>query len=395
MAHERPRFIEEAIKFAMGWSPSIAISGMRQTGKTTVIKRHSKTYFSFDDQALLALFEREGVSILQKGPFPLALDEAQKNSGIFDQLKYVIDQRKTPGRYFLTGSVRFSSRKQIRESLTGRSMSLDLYPMTLAECHSKSAEFSIEILMARPLNKIPGLLERKAWASASMREHFLVTGGLPGICFKRDPAIRDELHEQHLDTLLGRDIYFLTKTRLRHGVFRKILEYVVLRQGAPIKNAEIAREINVSPPTARDLLFALEGLFLIRKHGRTWFLEDCGLAHFLAPTIVSSAKSRLLGLLYHEIRAQLGYSRELSSVDLGSFETRGGAEVEFLLSDRKTGKRVAITFDAAENVSEKKLKSLQVYAKKFKNVCMVGVHCGDRLYVTPKGILCLPLEMIF
>ena len=65
--------------------------------------------------------------------FPLVLDEVQKVPHIFDELKAIVDVKRIPGRYVLTGSVQFSRKIGIRESLTGRSATVRLDTMSILE----------------------------------------------------------------------------------------------------------------------------------------------------------------------------------------------------------------------------------------------------------------------
>ncbi len=39
MAHRRLRFLEKQLKESLSWPPSVSLVGMRQTGKTTLIKK--------------------------------------------------------------------------------------------------------------------------------------------------------------------------------------------------------------------------------------------------------------------------------------------------------------------------------------------------------------------
>lgn len=48
MAHIRHRFLLARVRKAITWIPSVGIVGMRQTGKTTLLKQLGATYFTFD-----------------------------------------------------------------------------------------------------------------------------------------------------------------------------------------------------------------------------------------------------------------------------------------------------------------------------------------------------------
>ena len=111
MPHARPRHLESRIRQALAWSPSVSLVGMRQSGKTTLVKRICPGYLSFDDDALVGATEAGQWGRLLAQPRPLALDEVQKAPRVFSRLKLWIDERRRPGQFVLTGSVRFLSRR--------------------------------------------------------------------------------------------------------------------------------------------------------------------------------------------------------------------------------------------------------------------------------------------
>lgn len=392
MAHWRTRYVENEIRLALKWSPCIVLLGMRQTGKTSLLRRLSKHYLTFDDDALPSFFEREGDALLNQGPFPLALDEIQKYAKVFNRIKLVIDQIKIPGRFILTGSVRFSQKKDIRESLTGRTAPFELFPLTLAECHKRRGPLFLTEVLEKKTADFLIQNRKKVWVTLSQMKHYQFTGGLPGICFKRDLKIRNKLFEQHLDTLLGRDIHLLFDTKINTSELRDILSYIFSQQGLPITLASIGRQFGYSAPTIRRIITAFEGLFLIRKVGDVYYAEDQGLAHFCSETLFTNSRSYWLGLLHHEIRSQISLMD--AGARLTEYRSRGGAEVPFIIHVPGKG-IIAITLDSKERPSEKNLKSLGSISKKQKGECrLIAFHLGKTAYLSTRQILCLPVTWI-
>jgi AAA domain len=60
------------------------------------------------------------------------IDEAQLFPALFPALKAHVRINKRKGQFLLSGSVRFTSKADIRESLTGRIVSLELLPFTIS-----------------------------------------------------------------------------------------------------------------------------------------------------------------------------------------------------------------------------------------------------------------------
>src|SRR5688500_1696167 len=63
----------------------------------------------------------------------LTIDEVQRQPALLRAIKRAIDQRRTPGRFLITGSANLLLMRQVSESLAGRATYLTLWPMTRRE----------------------------------------------------------------------------------------------------------------------------------------------------------------------------------------------------------------------------------------------------------------------
>ena len=97
----------EALKRLSSQFPVIAITGPRQSGKTTLAKYAfpDKKAVSFDDKNLRELAKSNPGVFLKAFPEGAIIDEAQKVPEIFDAVKLVVDNGPfVPGKFILTGS---------------------------------------------------------------------------------------------------------------------------------------------------------------------------------------------------------------------------------------------------------------------------------------------------
>lgn len=372
----------------MGWSPIVALVGGRQTGKTTLLKKLAGDYVSFDDPQLEDRFSKSGKFILAEAKKPFFLDEVQKFPPVFDLLKLVVDGNRRPGQYLISGSIRFSSKKNIRESLTGRSVTWELLPLTIAE--------TLEIHLSNWLDSLPkmrnheSLLRRfkaKSRLSLSQIHSYLKRGGLPGICFLRDETQRRLAIENYLDTLLGRDLLFVLNTKLRPAQLLQLLQILAQQQGLPLNLSNIARSLSLSVPTVSRLLSALRALFLIVPHGKGWYFEDQGVATYLMRGQALEPHRELQRWVWSELRAQALYRKEHGAV-LSEYTTRGGAHVPFVLETAK-GIRVAITVSDGDTLTEKALKSLYSFETRFSGSYLIHLHAGEGFHLH-KNVLSMP-----
>lgn len=392
MAHIRIRFLSQKIEKTLKQSPSLSLLGMRQAGKTTLLKQFCRTYLTLDHDQTLTQFQMGNWLELEKGPAPIGVDECQKLPGLFDRVKLLIDQRNVMGRYILTGSVRFLSKKQIKESLTGRTLVLELLPMTIAESHSRGQRsFIDEVRKSKNFDVFLKNAEKTHWCSFDLIKSHLRLGGLPGICFKRDSKLRADLMEQHIDTLVSRDLPMLYETRVSATKLKLILRELALIQGLEWSVEGCARRVGISGPTLRQLLSAFEGLFLIRRVKNRVYLEDGGVSHFLVPNENLLPQQTLRSFVFRELLALIKYQYP-RSVEISDYTTRGGVDIPFVVNDGNV--TIGLTVDEGWQASEKSLKGLGKFQKKKSSVKCIAFHCGEDAYVATNGVWCLPLSFL-
>ena len=105
-----PRIIEKSIKSEVQYYPVLAITGPRQSGKTTLVKHlfQNHDYYSLENPDTRSLVledpRRFLTRISKRGAI---LDEIQRTPELLSYLQGVVDEEKTMGKYILTGSAQF------------------------------------------------------------------------------------------------------------------------------------------------------------------------------------------------------------------------------------------------------------------------------------------------
>jgi predicted AAA+ superfamily ATPase len=396
MAYTRPRAIMQRFSKAIKWSPSLCLIGMRQTGKTTLLKQLAKSYFTFDQDDVLARVHNQEWAFIEESEQPIALDECQKAPQVFDRVKLLIDQRKKPGQFLLTGSVRFLSKRQIRESLTGRTAIFELLPLQLGEAHSKPARMDLLKTFSPHFARRAHAIDHENWVSQSDMLKHLESGGLPGICLKRNASNRNQLLSVHLDTILGRDLKLLYSTRLTLDRLKLLFAEIARMQGLPLNELELARKTGTTAPTIKQLLAQFEALFLVRRHGKTIYCEDGGMAlHSLEGATLGLHQS-LKTWVFRELLAWIHY-HFTGEATLSEFRTRGGAEVPFVIK-WNDGRVMGVTLDADQGASSKSILSLAAFHRKVssshKQVVCVALCLGSTTRVLRSGVIQMPLAVL-
>ncbi len=341
MAHYRTRYVENWLKKLIGFSPIVGILGHRQVGKTTLTERIGGDYFTLDDKDTLAHATEKPTDFLNfisRKKNPAVLDECQYAPALFPAIKEHVRKDKKPGQFILTGSVRFTSRKAIRESLTGRIINVEVPPLGVSEILEINRPNFFSSLMSSDLTKT---LKRQGTdlnqEIVRSLDKFPRLGGLPGVCFVRDEKIRNAKFEAQIETLLDRDLRLIVETTLPFVTLRRVLTELAGRIGEPLNTAEIQRRTRVSVNTLKRLLFAFEAMFLIQivpsydKAGQPLlFFMDSGEANHLATLTPEQEWSQTI---FCQIKANTSSIENVAvpPIQITHFKTRGGTFIPLVL----------------------------------------------------------------
>lgn len=363
MAHTRKRQIQPLFDRLVQFSPILGVFGHRQVGKTTLASAWAKKYWTLDDRATRELVAKNPKAFLTRQKlFPTILDECQLEPDLFPALKERVRVHKNPGQFVLTGSVRFTSRKAIRESLAGRMVTLELLPLVISELEQKPLPEILSVLLKAStfqksiLSEIPcdqgGCRPDKAF------EKYLSNGGLPGLCFIRDERLRREALGALHQLILDRDLRLVVATRLSMNTLNQFLRWIATHAWLPYNAAEVKRQFGLSHVTQQSLLYALESIFLIRriplasKKGVIFLLEDQFEERALSEKNLSK-KDQILSAFYRNVRAQFQY-RLGSNVQYESYWTRNNAHVPLVIHDenKSLGFSVVDSLDSRPSLSQ-------------------------------------------
>ena len=123
----------------------IVLTGARQTGKTTIVKQCFPEYAYFPIDNLLQSSELKKLSAEQwHNNYPKAiLDEVQIEPQLISTIKATFDQFEDT-RYLLLGSSQFLLLQKVKESLAGRCVIREIYPLLLTELRTNNSTEEVE-----------------------------------------------------------------------------------------------------------------------------------------------------------------------------------------------------------------------------------------------------------
>lgn len=234
---------------------AILITGPRQVGKTTTLRRlmqKNRTYVTLDDFDERAMAQNDPALFLQLHERPILIDEVQYAPELFSYIKIEIDNGAEPGSFWLTGSQSFQMMKLAQESLAGRVALLHMPSLSQHEIYGSesTAPFSIDL---------SSLKERaKTHAPADMQEIYrrIWMGSMPGLISGRF-SDRDVFYSSYLQTYIERDVSELIHLTDKL-IFRDFVRAAACRVGQLLNVHDIAQDVGVSDDTAKRWLQVLE-----------------------------------------------------------------------------------------------------------------------------------------
>lgn len=385
MAHLRKRYLSGVLKKALGTSPIVGIMGQRQTGKTTFTEGIAGEYFTLDNEESLELALKSPSIFIRNRKAPFVIDECQQSPPLFSALKDHVRLNPKPNQFLLTGSVRFTSIEEIKESLTGRMIALEMLPLSLSELHSFSL-FSLSNLFQS--KKLIGFLSKRHQECHFKSKHiseFLLKGGLPGIAFIKNDALRIAKFRSHIKTILDRDLRIVTKTSLDYLTLKTFLEEIALQQGEVFDLSKAARGARIALNSARKILNGLESVYMVRTilkqgttQGKIIYFEDQGMASFLIQErgfqLTKPRVNDLNRFLFQQIHTQVAYEDKIQ-INLSSFRLKSGVIIDFVLSTQ--GKKIGFSVGIGDVASSHQIKSAQSFLKKHPNSIVLLLHQGE------------------
>jgi len=413
----RPRLLEPSLARALRSFPVVALLGARQTGKTTLAKSlvrgRSFRYLTLDDPRVADAALRDPDGLLLSHPAPLVIDEAQRAPDLFRALKVAVDRRRRPGSYLITGSANYLLMKRVSESLAGRVALFDLHPLSWPEWRGASPPFVLDhLLKARSVPEALRAAPRTAsHEEATLRERIL-RGGLPVPGGMGSAEVRNRWFAGYVQTYLERDLRDLSRVASLTD-FDRLLRLLALRTGRVLSYADLARDADLSPTTARAYMnLAAVGYFV--RLLPPWFtsgtkrlvkapkvvLLDSGLAAHLcgASSWAELERLGLVGSLVETwVHAQLLalLSRRSGPESLFYWRTHAGAEVDLVLS---TGGRllpIEVKWSAAPGRSS--LRGIESFLADHGERAPFGIvlHRGREPVAIGRRLLALPFTAPF
>ncbi len=294
-----PRSIEAYIKDIISQFKVLLITGARQVGKTTMLKKclgNDYEYVVLDDINELEQAQTDPALFFKSHDFPILIDEVQLAPQLFRQIKLLVDKSEKKGLVCLTGSQTFRLIQNAGESLAGRICIIDMAGLSLRELYNIKFQAPFiptsEYIKKREKKIIP---YKNIWQK-------IHRGSMPELADSNKKW--DQFYRSYIRTYINRDIRDLIKAT-NVTTFNKFLISIAARTGELYNAATIANDIGVTLKTVQEWTNMLEGSGIIKlihpfernitkraiKTPKIYFLDTglvCSLVGWTTPTVAQN-----------------------------------------------------------------------------------------------------------
>lgn len=370
----------------------IVLHGARQVGKTHLlyyIENHLKDkgettyYIDLEDErfldelnkgaeALIRLLEEKldikNFSVAKK--LFVLIDEIQylKNPSSF--LKLAADHYKHI-KLIVSGSSSFEIRKKFKNSLVGRTVNFEIFPLSFRE-----------FLLFKNYRLTTDKIITSGLVIGELKElyiEFILYGGYPQIVLTKNIEKKEKFLSQIIDTYIRKDIRDLADIK-DISKFNKLLKILAAQSGQLLNVAELANTSEISKPTVEKYLFLLENTYIIKllkpfsRNIRSElfktpkiFFYDTGLCHLL---YLRALPREIIGHSFEtSIFGEL--AKKYRSENIFYWRTQDKKEIDFIL----TIKNNLLPIEAKLNFGQFSKTAINYFSAKYKisNFKIIGL----------------------
>ena len=391
--------------------PCVALTGVRQSGKTTSLRELPQPWQRYDLETAsdYDMVSRDPDLFFRLNSKQVALDEAQLLPTLFPALRVAVDaDRSNNGRFLITGSSSPELLHSISESLAGRIAMVEVAPFMMTEAFAQPQSGLYALIQNRRLLTDFASLTP---SNTNLQQHhdYWLRGGYPEPWLKNNERFHKLWMQNYVKTYLERDILRLFPS-LQREKYQLFLQMLAQLSGTIINYSDVARALGISPPTVREYFRIAHGTFIWRhippyeknaakrivKHPKG-YLRDSGLLHHFLHLYTQN------DLLAHP---QMGHSWEAMVIenlirglnasgtifDYYHYRTTGGAEVDLVLEGEFGLLPIEIKYK--QTVPLRDLKGIRSFIEEYQCPYGIVVSNNDRLGLVDEKLINIPFKYV-
>jgi hypothetical protein len=401
-----PRFLEPTILALNSISPIVLLSGARQVGKSTLSRKISHHYILLDDVSIRNSALSDPNLFIRQLKKPVCLDEIQKVPELLESIKIDVDQNRNNGDYLLTGSANILDMQNIGDTLAGRLIEINMWPLSCKEISLSLINIIDELIDPLFINSI----EVKS-IDLNQILNTIISGGYPSALAIKDSTLRGYWFSSYISSYIERDIRDIGEIR-NLPQFIKLFNLLASRSANLLNIKSLANIADINEATVKNYLTLLQMVFQIKllppyatninkrliKTPKLFFTDSGILAHLLnVQTTDELLNSPYKGLIietfvYSELIKHISYSSK--NILLTHYRTHDQNEIDFILeySDRI----IAIEVKSSSKIDEKAFRHIKSFQKQSEK-CKLGIvfYLGNKVLRFGESLIAIPLSYFY
>lgn len=322
----------------IGAPEAIVVTGMRRVGKTTLLKQvydaldtNNKIFLDLENPINQKYFSEEnyeeikytletlGINFSEKAY--VFLDEIQFTPNIPSVVKYLTDHYQL--KFFLTGSSSFYLKNLFSESLAGRKIIYELYPL----------DFEEFLLLKDKKLQIPQSVKEPIYQTLiPLYREYVEFGGFPAVITKNSQEEKRESLNEIFTTYYNKEVLNIGGFK-NNQIVRDLMLLLISRVGSKVDVQKLSSELGITRVTLKEYLAFLEGTYFISlvspystnkdteiRGAKKVYLCDSGLAHILGKV---SFGSIFENAIYHQLRTK---------GEVKYYQRKNNVEIDFILN---------------------------------------------------------------
>lgn len=347
---------------------AVAVTGARQTGKTTLVKQvfKGKPYLSLENPETRNFALEDPRGFLASYPKGAILDEVQRAPELFSYLQEILDNSKVKGLFILSGSNNFLLQQNISQTLAGRVGYINLLP------------FSIEEL-------------KKSKLLPDDDDQLMLKGFYPPIYDQEIPPL--DWCPNYIKTYIEKDVRQI-KNITDLIVFERFIKLLAGRSGQELNNSALAVESSVDVKTIQSWIGILESSFIIYllkphfknfnktivKRSKVYFYDTALVCYLLGIRNVLQLKTYpLRGYIFEGmVVTELIKKRTNAGLPINIYYWRDktGHEIDVIIDN--AGKLLPIEIKSGKTLNSEFFKNIEYWTKLSGAEKSVLLYAGDQ-----------------
>ncbi len=369
--HMKKRLLFHTIKKYINHKNALVITGMRQVGKTTLMKQlydevdSPKLLFDFDNPLDMLLFEDIDYNNIFKKLEKTAksadkrlfvfIDEIQNLPEITKIIKYHIDHYNV--KYIVTGSSNYYLKNLFPESLSGRKFLFILTPLSFQEF----LFFNDKIPEPKIKDNFNEIIEEQNRFDFEKRnseyENYLEFGGFPEVVVTNDEETKTAILKNIFASFFEKDLKILSDIKdIRE--LRDLILLLVPRVGNILDISKLSSELGINRVKLYSYLEFLQGVFFLNLLPKFSKSIDRSVAGGKKVYFADTGILNIIGKVNDGQLFENAIANQLQNIGTLSFyNQRNTAEIDFIVNNE-------FAFEVKLNATEQDLKKTKYLSKK-------------------------------